>query len=174
MPQHTIADKDDKVTATEPDEQTDYAEANFANGLHIEAARAAASSARRKPGDAPAPVDARTGHVSQPRPGMKVESGIITEGPFRPHMSLDPRYVEAIDGWEEFKGYLQPARHALSAAQVGLEQIANARAHADKNQAWNDYQKLLVVSEASEKKQEQITKAFDSAFSNLTKAVRAH
>lgn len=137
-----------------------------ANREQVEAVRQFAAA----PQLGPAAVDEYTGPRRAPQVGKPVEAGAIaSNGPFRVSPSLDPRNVEAIDGWEEFKSDLHVAHNALSCAQVGLEQISNARSQAEKNQAWNDYQKLLIVGDAADKKLDSILQKFDKANTQLTK-----
>lgn len=111
-----------------------------------------------------------------PRPSMivgDVVMGAVGPAKFKPSISLDPGTITAIEGFEEFKDYLAPAQNALSTAFEGLKQIAKAREFADRNGAWNEAAKLMNVAAASEKKQESMTRAFDTASKNLTTAANA-
>ncbi len=138
-----------------------------ANREHIDGARAFAAVASK---NGPAPIDANpAAYRSPPLVGKPVDTGpVASHGPYHVSPSLDPKNIEAIDGYEDFQVELRVAHHALSCAQVGLEQIANARTQAEKNLAWNDYQKLLNVGGAAEKKLDSILQQFDKASTQLT------
>jgi hypothetical protein len=128
----------------------------------------------------PAPVEVKVvidhrgeKRPSMPTPGAIVAMGAVGAGKYHPSISLDPRNVEGIDGFEEFKGYLAPAQNAFSIATEGLKKIHTAREFADRNGAWNEAAKLLNVAAAAERKQEQMTRAFDAATRDLSNAVKA-
>lgn len=112
---------------------------------------------------------------SEPRPDIprNVASNAIREARYHPTPSLDPRNVEAIDGFEEFKGYLSPAQTAFSTAHENLIAIDKAAQAAEKNGAWNPSAKLLNVAVFAEKKREQMTRAFDGAVRDLSAAAKA-
>lgn len=109
----------------------------------------------------------------RPAAGTKVNSTVITDAPFHPSPSLDPKNVEAIEGFDEFKGYLAPAHEAFSLATESLKLIDTARQAFAKDMTKNDHARLLIVAGAAEKKQDQVTRAFDQARKNLTAAAEA-
>lgn len=138
---------------------------------HIDPAQL--SSGKRNSNTPPAAIDAHTGPRKAPQPGARVQGGSVGSAPFTPTPSLDPANVKAIEHYAEWEGHLAPALNAFSTAHVGLTEIAKARALAEKNQAWNDYGKLLNVAAFAEKKWEQMNKKFDKARNDLMKAAQS-
>lgn len=108
-----------------------------------------------------------------PAPGKPVRSGPAMEGAYSPPIDFHPGVIEAIDGFKEFQGYLTPAQEAFSTAFEGLKSIRAAYDAAAKNQAWNQYQRLLNVAGAAEKQYARMTGRFDSAIKNLSTAAKA-
>lgn len=108
-----------------------------------------------------------------PTHGKPIRSGPAMEGSYNPPIDLHPGVIEAIDGFKEFQGYLTPAQEAFSAAFEGLKAIRIAYDAAAKNQAWNQYQKLLNVAGAAEKKYQHMLGKFDSAIKNMSTAAKA-
>lgn len=109
--------------------------------------------------------------MHQPKPGMKIGAGPIVDTGFTSPPDLNPGIIDAIDGYEDHKDFLAPARTALAAAYDGLNAIAEGRKQAASNPSWNDYQQLLNVGTFAEKTHEKICKAFDTATSTLTKGI---
>jgi hypothetical protein len=131
------------------------------------------SSSKRTVDTPPAAVDDYQFPRSMPKPGSKITSGAVGDAPFSPTPSLDPRNIQAIEHYQEFEGYLAPALNAFSTAHIGLSDIANARAQAQKNPSWNEWQIVLNVAGFAEKKQEAMTRQFDKAFKDLNTAAVA-
>jgi hypothetical protein len=141
--------------------------------LTVEEHRSAASTGHGEPASAPVNQRYKPEPVpKQPTPGVKVGMGAITDGPYSPPLDLDPRNIEAIEGFEEHKGYLATAQDAFSTAFEGLKKIAEGRTQAAKNPGWNDYQQLLQVGGFAEKVHLQICKAIDTATNTLQKGVQ--
>jgi hypothetical protein len=137
--------------------------------LSVEEHRSAASTGHGEP--ASAPVNQRFKPepvIRQPTPGAKIGMGAVADGPYSPPLDLDPRNIEAIERFEDHKGFLAPAQNAFSTAFEGLKKIADGRAQAAKNPGWNDYQQLLQVGAFAEKQHTQMCKAFDAAIKSLT------
>jgi hypothetical protein len=132
----------------------------------LEAARAFAAA----PQERRAPVDEFTGPRKFRTPASMQ---VFTNAPFTPTPSLDPGIIKAIEGYEEFAGYLAPAENAFSSAHVALAKIAEARAIVAKDTSKTPELKLLTVAASAEKKLEQLTRLFDTARGNLT-AVNRH
>lgn len=138
------------------------------NADELHAARATATTGKGEPASAPVNQRYRPEPVpKQATPGLRVEKGPIAGTKYAPPLDLDPRIVEALEGFEDHKGYLAPTQTAFSTAFEGLQKIAEGRTQAAKNQAWNDFQQLLQVGGFAEKMHERINKAFDAATRSL-------
>lgn len=133
----------------------------------VEAATLAQAAATYGKDEWPAPVDAFTGAPKMPAPGMRVATGPIADGPFHPSPSIDPKHIEVLDNYEEFKGYLAPAHNALSTAVEGLKSIDEAWNALRKDTSKTDQQKSLVIAPAAEKKRDQISATLTKAQENL-------
>jgi hypothetical protein len=79
--------------------------------------------------------------------------------------------VEAIEGYEEFKGYLEPARSAMESAVAGLLAIDKAWDALRKDQSKTAAQKTMAIEPAASKKFDHIQATFSKAHENLHKAV---
>lgn len=162
-------DREENITGAEDGAaQPVHAKAHTENSGEL--AKLAASSNYRTQHTPAAAVDAQTGPRKMPQPGARVVGGSTGDAAFHPTISFDPANVKAIEHYAEFEGYLQPAVHAFSNAFEHLKQVADARAKAENNKAWNDWQKLLIVGKEAEKRLEHIAKTFDKAHSDLSKA----
>ncbi|MCP5340340.1 MAG: hypothetical protein R3E75_11590 [Steroidobacteraceae bacterium] len=135
--------------------------------------RAQLSSKTRHEGELPSIVDMhRAQHRREPlNPGMKIASGAVADGPFRPSVSLHPGNVEALS--DEHKDLLASATSAFDTACKGLEQVAKARTAANSNEAWTAAQRLLQVGKLAEQTLERATKSFDTAHKQLNDFVTA-
>jgi hypothetical protein len=134
--------------------------------------QSAATTGKGEPASAPVNQRFKPEPVMrQATPGMKVGMGPIVEGPYAPPLDLDPRNVEALEGFEDHKGYLASTQTAFSTAFEGLKKIAEGRAQAAKNLGWNEYQQLLQVGGFAEKVHMQMCKAFDAATNTLTQGI---
>lgn len=87
-------------------------------------------------------------------------------------LSLNPKHIEAIDGYEAHGGYVSAALDAFSTAYEGIGAIHKARKAAEKNPTLNEAARILVVAEYASKQQDTIARKFDSALANLTKAIK--
>ena len=85
--------------------------------------------------------------------------------------ALHPSNVEAIEGYEQHKGYLNGVLEALSTAYEGLADTHKARLLAKKNPTMNDAGRLITVSDFAEKRQTAISKKFDQLRLRLQQAV---
>jgi hypothetical protein len=142
------------------------------NPVTVAEHRSAATTGKGEPSMAPVNERFKPEPVIRgPAPGMKIAAGVIAHAPYAPPIDLDPRVVEQIPGFEDHKGYLASTQTAFSAAFEGLKQIAEGRATAAKNQAWNDYQQLLQVGGFAEKVHAKMCAAFDTATNALTQGI---
>lgn len=88
--------------------------------------------------------------------------------------SLHPQNLLALDGInDDTRGYIAPAVEAFETAYMGIQKIHEARAAAEKNQAWTPENRQLMVAEFAEKHQGHITKKFDAAVASMTKTIDA-
>lgn len=88
--------------------------------------------------------------------------------------SLHPQNLLAIDGInDDTRGYIAPAVEAFETAYLGIQKIHEARAAAEKNQAWTPENRQLMVANFAEKHQAQIAQKFDGAVANMTKTIDA-
>jgi hypothetical protein len=88
--------------------------------------------------------------------------------------SLHPQNLLAIDGInDDTRGYIAPAVEAFETAYMGIQKIHEARAAAEKNQAWTPENRQLMIANFAEKHQENITKKFDGAVAGMTKTIEA-
>jgi hypothetical protein len=81
--------------------------------------------------------------------------------------SLHPSCIEGLEGFEDHKVYLAVAQNAFSSAFEGLQKVHDAREAAERNQAWTEDNRILIVSEAADRALTGIAKRFDAARGTL-------
>jgi hypothetical protein len=100
-----------------------------------------------------------------------VVSGLVGEALFHPSPSIDPRNIEAIDGYAELGGNLKKARDAFALAHAKLEELYNLRRQYAESTTDTEDKKLLRIASAAERVMADFSKAFDDARTVLLKEV---
>lgn len=86
--------------------------------------------------------------------------------------SLHPENVKQIDGYDDdTRVFLAPTEEAFTAAYNGVQAVWDVRAVLDKDTSRNDDAKLLQIDALANKQLDHITRTFDRARENLTKAI---
>lgn len=87
--------------------------------------------------------------------------------------ALHPKNVEALESYEQHKGYLAGVLESLSTAYEGMAMIHKARISAAKNPTQNDAGRLLSVANFAEKQQKVITRKIDKTMADLDKGIES-
>lgn len=88
--------------------------------------------------------------------------------------SLHPQNVLSLDGYDnETAPAVAPVLDAMRAAYEGLSQVHAAREAAAKDPSMTDAARVLRIAAFGEQHQNAITRKFDAAHANLTKAINA-
>lgn len=87
---------------------------------------------------------------------------------------LHPRVIEGVEGFDSSTEiYVNGAIESFSAAYDGIRRVHEARIAAEKNGAWTEQNRQLIVAEFAEKIQLGVAKKFDAAMSNMSKTIAA-
>ncbi|MBO9712181.1 hypothetical protein [Sphingomonas sp.] len=90
----------------------------------------------------------------------------------RVSIDLHPVNVKHLVGADDDTAvYIAPTETAFSTAYEGLRQLHDARAAAEKNQAWTEAHRLIMVDDFGQKVFTRAASAFDSALGNLRKSI---
>lgn len=87
--------------------------------------------------------------------------------------ALHPAVIEELPGYEDHKGYVQGITEAFSVAYEGIADLHKARAAVARNPTMNEAAQLLMVAKEATKRMDAMTRKFDSATANLSKAIDA-
>jgi hypothetical protein len=88
--------------------------------------------------------------------------------------SLHPHVVEKIPGYDDQTGpYVGEVKRAFQTAYAAIASVHKAREAAAKDPTLNEAGQILKVAAFAENQQQAATRACDSAYANLTKAINA-
>lgn len=175
MSQPTGDDAVDQITVESRERETSdekaarlEAERAQRNAEHLAAARSVANAPRNYR----SPVDEPSGPRQSPPPGAIINGGAIEKNPpWHPSPSLDEQHITSLENYEEFKGYLEPAKHALSVATESLKAIDNAYTQLSKDTSKTPQAKAMLLEPVASKKLDHMNSVFSKAQENLSKAV---
>lgn len=86
--------------------------------------------------------------------------------------SLHPDNIKSINGYDqETASVVSIIENAFSTAYEGINDIHQAREASKRNPTWNDASCLIHTDNFANKKLNSITRTFDSANTNITKAI---
>ena len=110
-----------------------------------------------------------------PRPEFYPRDPLAFQEPLTaPTPSLHPAVIEAIDGYDSStSGYVAAAHEAFKKAHESIQHVIDARIAVTKNTDWSPEQRLLKVAELAAQRQDQATKAFDSALKRLGDGIKS-
>jgi hypothetical protein len=108
------------------------------------------------------------------RPNLVRDPLAIREPITSPSLSLHPAVIEALDGYDTDKGYVQPALDAFTKAHQSIERVINARTTINQHSDLSTEQKVIKIAELADKLQVEVTQSFDSALKRLEAGIKSY